>query len=73
MYGDFGFFPPPQEVIDLNLRGIGELLLMPGAETWTFEHPGDTVVGGGADPFTFSGKRHSYTKYQVGIRFIELQ
>jgi len=67
MFGDFGFFPPPQEVIDLNLRGIGELLVAPGVDIWSFEDPGSTIVGGGAQPFVFSGKRHSYTKYQAQL------
>lgn len=67
MFSDFGFFPPPSKVVDLNLRGIDELILPPGTETWAFESPDKTIVGGGADRFVFSGKRHSFTRYQVPL------
>ena len=65
MFPQLGFFPPPPEVREINMRGINELILPPGSETWEFEDPTKTVVGGGAGRFVFSGKRLSFTSYEV--------
>uniref|UniRef100_A0A061RD09 Phosphate abc transporter substrate-binding protein n=1 Tax=Tetraselmis sp. GSL018 TaxID=582737 RepID=A0A061RD09_9CHLO len=67
MFGDFGFFPPPSEVVQMNRRGIDELILPPGTERWEFESPDETRVGNGAQRFVFSGKRHTFTKYQTQL------
>ena len=68
MLPEFGFFPPPREVREINLRGIDDLILPPGSETWVFEEPTKTIVGGGAGRFVFSGKRLSFTSFRVRLR-----
>jgi len=58
----FGFSPVPPEVMALNRQALDSL--QTAGQAWTFESADETIKGGGALEYVFSGKRQAYGAYQ---------